>query len=374
MRLKVEATRSTPAALAVARALGLSKADAAVLISRDRVLPAELPLAKAQALVAELLGFGCRSEPVEVPQSLARCGSHPPLTADAPCATCQTLVCPLCATEGGEPRCGVCAARERTRVRRKRARVAVLLVCLAAVGVWALRTVRGREARTSWDRTLTVDVVLVATEPVDPRVREAWRDGLSELERWFADEGARYHLGLAAPVRFTLSGTRRVAALPEPPDASESWLDAQRKSWALHQGLVALAEAGAARADVHVVVALASGGAGARLVEGIGEGGGSYGLVHGAAAETELGLELAALAHEVLHCLGAKDRYDEDGHAVDPGGLAEPEQVPRYPQRYAEVMCGEVPDGPRQGHVPTQLSEVRVGPLTARDVRWVTPP
>jgi hypothetical protein len=252
--------------------------------------------------------------------------------------------------------------------------VAVLLCCLAAVGVWALRTVRGREARTSWDRTLVVDVVLVSQAPLEAPVVSAWREGLVSLERWFASEGSRHGLGLPMPVRFTLSKTARVDALPQPPGASESWLDAQRKSWALHEGLVALADSTEARtADVHVVVALAETGA-TRLVEGVGEGGGSYGLVHGLAGETELGLELAALAHEVLHCLGAKDRYDAEGHATDPEGFAEPALVPRFPQHYAEVMCGEIPDGPGKGHVPTKLSEVRVGEVTARDVKWVKGP
>ena len=45
--------------------------------------------------------------------------------------------------------------------------------------------------------------------------------------------------------------------------------------------------------------------------------------------------------------------------ALVPDGLAEPTRDPLYPQRYAEVMAGEIATGPRDGRPPWRLEELR---------------
>jgi hypothetical protein len=100
------------------------------------------------------------------------------------------------------------------------------------------------------------------------------------------------------------------------------------------------------------------------------EAGGSVGLVRGLLEDTELTLELTAVAHELFHCLGVADAYDARGHARVPEGLVEPQLQPLYPQPAAEVMVGEVPLGDAEGRLPASLDEVRVGPSTAAALRW----
>ena len=51
-------------------------------------------------------------------------------------------------------------------------------------------------------------------------------------------------------------------------------------------------------------------------------------------------------------------------------GLAEPSRSPRYPQRYAEIMVGEIAVEPGRGQIIDSLADVRVGPLTAQEVGW----
>ena len=85
----------------------------------------------------------------------------------------------------------------------------------------------------------------------------------------------------------------------------------------------------------------------------------------------DLTLSLQAVGHELLHTVGATDRYDAGGHARDPDGLADPGLVPPYPQVHAEWMVGEVPLGPGRGRLPESIDELRVGPVTAREIGWV---
>jgi hypothetical protein len=337
MRLRVSPSADRRASLALARGTGLSARDAQALLQRGGVLAVELQAHDAEALAATLTGLGLTASAVDAAPARARCAHHPPLAAEDACERCGTQVCALCL-----PRCPDCEARARRSGRFKAVRVAVLLV------------------------------VLVSTSPLEGPVLHAWERGLERLGDWFEAEGARWGIARQRPLEFHLAAPVVQASLPSPPEGSGSYLSVTREAIAFRRELTRIA-ASAARtesSDVHLVVALADVGAGSQLVEGAAEGGGNVGLVAGSAHDTDLALELIATAHEALHCLGAVDTYDAAGHALEPAGLPEPERSPRYPQAFAEVMTGEVADGPGAGHVPQGLSEVQVGPATAAAIGW----
>jgi hypothetical protein len=100
------------------------------------------------------------------------------------------------------------------------------------------------------------------------------------------------------------------------------------------------------------------------LVEGTTEAFGSLALVEGTAGDTAVSLELIAVAHEILHAVGAADAYDAEGHPIVPDGLANPDAEE---QAFAEIMAGEFPRGAARA-VPRSLDEVRLGPATARAI------
>jgi hypothetical protein len=77
------------------------------------------------------------------------------------------------------------------------------------------------------------------------------------------------------------------------------------------------------------------------------------------------------IAHETLHTVGATDKYDlETGAPIYPGGYAEPDAEPRFPQRYAEIMAGQRALSEREREMPAELSHVVVGPATAGEIGW----
>ncbi len=244
---------------------------------------------------------------------------------------------------------------------------ALVLVLLAVVAVGA-RQAQRRSRRNSWVRTVQVSVQLISPNPVQENVIEAWAEGLESLDAWFAAEAARLGAPLKTPLHFALVRPQRLAAAPRQPVSTGEWWDDAKSSFTLHRELERLASP---LGDVRLVVALGDdAGRGEGLVEGVAEGGGDVGLVVASFQDTELTLELEALAHETLHCLGARDAYQPTGRAMDPEGLPEPLLEPRYPQRFAEVMAGEVADAPDRGHVPTSLDEVRIGAVTAATIGW----
>jgi hypothetical protein len=77
------------------------------------------------------------------------------------------------------------------------------------------------------------------------------------------------------------------------------------------------------------------------------------------------------VAHELLHTLGATDKYDPATNLpVFPIGFANPERNPLYPQTKAELMAGRIPINAGAAEVPHSLDAVVVGASTAFEIGW----
>lgn len=252
-------------------------------------------------------------------------------------------------------------------------RVTVLLAVLAGVLLWAWADVRSRKARNAWDHTLYVSIAIVRLEHVDDAAIDAMRARLPALEDRLAAELARYQPGAPRPVRFSLV-TPVDAASPPPLPAGDGPVDAVQHSLALSSYLRDVdARAGLETRlfDARIYVAVRRPRQKERtLVEGRSEQGGRVGLVE-VELDAESGdLPLVVVAHELLHTLGATDKYDADGRTMMPLGLAEPDRVPLLPQRYAEIMARNRPVSAGTERVPDGFDEVAVGPVTAREIGW----
>jgi len=257
----------------------------------------------------------------------------------------------------------------------RRARIGTLLLVLAVVAMWASSVRRQRQERRAWDRTLEVGLVILARDPDGERAAATLRSGVPVLERRLAQEMERHRGPGPAPFAF------RVATLPawqgEMPlrPRSDGIVDRALHAWDLRRfrrEVDAAAGLDPAALDdcLYVLLERPEAGAAATFAEGSGAAGGEVGLVRAWVEGGDATLSLAALAHELLHNVGASDKYDGAGHAREPEGLAEPGLVPRYPQRFAEWMVGEVALGPGRGCLPASLAELGVGPATAREIGW----
>jgi hypothetical protein len=98
---------------------------------------------------------------------------------------------------------------------------------------------------------------------------------------------------------------------------------------------------------------------------------GLIGVVYAFAAPEMNGENNVVIAHELLHTVGATDKYDPVTDAPRfPEGYGDPAQTPLYPQATAELMAGRRATAPDKAQQALSLNEVVIGRVTALEIRW----
>ena len=77
------------------------------------------------------------------------------------------------------------------------------------------------------------------------------------------------------------------------------------------------------------------------------------------------------IAHEVLHTVGAVDKYLPNGHPEYPLGYGNPKRNPLHPQRSAEIMAGRIALGNGKSQLALSLRSTVINPATAREINWL---
>lgn len=251
----------------------------------------------------------------------------------------------------------------------KRLRIAILLFVLIIV---ILSTVSDRIYSTDWDNSLRVVVLPINADGsavAERFVREMDAASVAPLEAFFTEEAAQYGVALEQPVRFTLGPPQR--ELPPMIDPGSSvptvmlWsLRLRYYSWRI------IRELRGPTPDVGLFVLFHDPQRSPSLQHSLGLQKGLVGVVNVFAARHMAGSNDVVIAHELLHTLGATDKYDEHDQPIHPQGYAEPEREPLYPQRFAELMGGRIPLAANRAETPESLDRVLVGPLTAAEIGW----
>jgi hypothetical protein len=253
-----------------------------------------------------------------------------------------------------------------------RLRVGVLLATLLLVLAWGVHDWSERRARTAWRRPVRVALVLVEREPVAAAVLARLTARSFELERRLAREYARHSGRDFTPVELVVRGPVRAADLP-PSFEGEGALDLVTQSLRLWRWTSALDSDARVELgyDSRIYLVLKPATAqGPAFVEGESEYRGRVGVAQADIRGDTIDFALFVAAHELLHTLGAVDKYDAAGRASFPQGFADPGRTPLFPQPGAEVMARNVPIAVGSERPPESLDELFVGEATARELGW----
>jgi len=248
-----------------------------------------------------------------------------------------------------------------------------LAILLALLGFVALNAWLDRAHSTAWQRTLRVTVYPIAAAsdaPARGYVERLESSSFEDAQRFFAEQARRYGVTLDEPVRIGVS--RAAADLPPELPSQAGPLGVALWSLRLRYWAARVsARDPLPTPDVQVFAIYYSADRGAALPDSRGLSKGLVAVAHLYARATAEGSNQVVLAHELLHTLGATDKYDPaTGQPRDPDGLGRPQQEPRYPQTVGELMAGRLAISPREAVVPDSLRRMNVGPLTAQEIGW----
>ena len=249
-------------------------------------------------------------------------------------------------------------------------RILILLVVLfvVAMGTWL-----DKRATQSWQHTLWVGIFPLNG---DGSARsQQYIDALSvqdfaDIERFFAREGHRYGLGLEQPVHVELYPQGRQLPPALDPGAGPfaiAWWSLKLRWFAAQAAQVP----GRAPPRIRMFVLYHDPATLERAPDSHGLQKGLVGVVHAFADPAMTATNNIVIAHELLHTVGASDKYDfGDGAPLFPSGFADRNRQPLYPQEQAEIMAGRRSLSPTQWQMPQSLRDVVVGPETALEIRW----
>jgi hypothetical protein len=236
----------------------------------------------------------------------------------------------------------------------KLVRVVILLSILFVV---LLSTWMNERRLANWERPIWVTVYpMVADEAPATRahVKSIEESTFASVNHFFERDLRLYGVSLTPPFNFQVA----------PVSAIGVWsLKMRWWVWRMQRndGLTA--------GDIQLFVFYHASGADSEMKISVGMRKGMYGLVKAYTGQSLQEQNNLVIAHELLHVLGATDKYQPaTGDPDYPSGYAEPDRQPLYPQVTAEIMGGRIPLSPYESVMPASLAQCRMGHKTAEEI------
>jgi len=249
----------------------------------------------------------------------------------------------------------------------RRLRVLLLLGVLAAVIslTWLEQTMV-----RSWRGPLDVVVIPIngdGSPQATETIRALREDDFDDIDAFLQREIARYGVGLSPAMRLTLLPELQQKPPAPPRDGSVLEIvfwSLNLRWWVYQQSDALLPQIG----TIKLFVLYHAPQDGVALEHSLGLQKGLIGVVHAFADPGQLRQNNLVIAHELLHTLGATDKYDAEGRPVHPHGYVDPELPPHLPRQQAEIMAGRLVNAAGQVVMPPSLEQCIIGSMTAHEI------
>ncbi len=253
----------------------------------------------------------------------------------------------------------------------KNLRILILIVILASV---LLYTQDQRLVTQGWYKPLEVVIFPInadSSNKVERYIEKLKTKNFTDIDKFIKRESEKYDVVSSIPTSTTLGKT--VTTLPPRPPGSGSnplaiaiW-SMKLRWWAMKNTPDDISN----KHRVRVFVLYHEDKPNQKLEHSLGIQKGLLGIVHAFASHEQAKQNNIVIAHELLHTVGASDKYDALGNPIPPDGLGEPERSPTYPQRRAEIMAGTIAHSATESVMAKSLKSCVVGEKTALEIGWL---
>ena len=251
----------------------------------------------------------------------------------------------------------------------KTIRIGLLLLILAYIGI---DTFLNNQRATDWKRSLRVVVYPInadASEQSAAYIKQLQASDFDSINDLLSAQGKRYNHDLNEPLRISLAP--ELSTLPPKLPETKSglsvlWWSIKLRFWAWrvdnYSGPKPQIKAYALYFDPNTHP---------RLKHSTGLKKAKLALNYLFSSKEQTQQNNVVLLHEILHTLGATDKYDlSTGIPHYPEGFAESQKQPLYPQLKAEIMGGRIPIAESEADIPSSLKKVVIGLKTAKEIGW----
>jgi len=249
----------------------------------------------------------------------------------------------------------------------RRIRILLLLgVLVLTLGLTSLERFMVRE----WRAPLDVAIYPIngdGSQAASDYIRALRAEDFADINAFLLGETHRY--GLKQPVAMRLSLEPEMKNIPPPPPVKPSTLKIM--AWSLKLRWWTYQHSGQMwpqLGKIRVYVLYHQAEPGKKLAHSLGLQKGLIGVVHAFADPQQTQQNNIVIAHEILHTLGATDKYDAEGRPVYPIGYAEPELPESLRRHEAEIMAGRIALPGGRNVMPASLKKCIIGPATAQEI------
>ena len=249
----------------------------------------------------------------------------------------------------------------------RRIRILILLGLLAAAGglTWLEQTMV-----RAWRAPLDIAVIPIngdGSEQAARTIRALQARDFDDIGAFLEREAARYGGKLTPAAQIALLPELHEQPPAPPREASvlkTVWWSLKLRWWVYRQSGEWLPQLG----RIKLFVLYHAPDEGVPLAHSLGIQKGLIGVVHAFADPGQTRQNNIVIAHELLHTLGATDKYDAGGRPIYPQGYAEPELPPQMPRHEAEIMAGRLVNAAGRLVMPPSLGQCVIGPMTAHEI------
>ena len=238
---------------------------------------------------------------------------------------------------------------------------------MVAVGSWL-----SKSRSTDWDKSLNVIVYAINADgsaTSQKHINKLESNSFIDIEAFFEKEAKKYNLELKKPVDVSYAGELKEKP-PLPPRGGSQlsimlW-SLKLRYWAWEIDNYPYPE------DVQIFVLYFDPEKTKTVAHSLGLQKGLIGIVNAFASKEMKKANHVIIAHELLHTVGAIDKYDpKTNKPLYPIGYAFPEQSPLHPQKKAEIMAGRIAITENKAKQPEKLNQVVLGEWTAIEINWL---
>lgn len=227
-------------------------------------------------------------------------------------------------------------------------------------------------AVTQWKKPLEIMIYPINGDNTDQT--QAFIETLSaghfqEISRFIDQQSERYFLQKRPSSAISL-GAQIKETPPTAPAGAHSAIDTLLWSLKLRYYAFHNTRFFASLGKVRLFVIYHAGEDGIPLQHSLGLKNGLFGIVHVFARAEQERQNNLVITHELLHALGATDKYDKNLMPIYPEGFGDPGEGPRYPQHLAEIMAGRIARSPTRAIIPESLDACVIGYKSAHEINW----